>query len=54
VHGDRLLEWSPFGYARRRNRPTSATVTLLTPPSMVQVIRAGYGPPAVHPTAVEG
>ena len=46
----RLLRWSPFGYEEAGARPASATVLALTPPSIVEAIRAGYQP-AVHPTA---
>jgi hypothetical protein len=50
VRGDRLLAWSADGYLRRIRRPKSGTVTLLTPPSIVAVLRAGY-PAEVHPSA---
>src|SRR5207248_7808007 len=45
-----LLAWSPFGYGDRRPAAASATVDLLTPPSIVDVIRTGYAP-TIHPTA---
>jgi hypothetical protein len=45
-----LLEWSPFGYTSRRTLSPDATVMALTPPSIVEVFRAGYRP-AVHPSA---
>jgi hypothetical protein len=44
VRGDSLLAWSP-------GRPKGAEVNLLTPPSMVATIRAGYAP-GLHPSAV--
>jgi hypothetical protein len=44
VRGDRLLDWSPGGYGERRRRPKGATVKVLTPPSTVGAIRAGYVP----------
>jgi hypothetical protein len=50
VQGGALLEWSPAGYAGRRPRPRGASVDVLTPPSVVGVLRAGYRP-HVHPTA---
>ena len=50
LRGRELLEWSPFGYGDRRPADTSATVGLLTPPSIVDVIRTGYTP-TIHPTA---
>jgi hypothetical protein len=48
--GESLLAWSPGGYRERRPRPTGATVTVLTPPATVAVLRAGYAP-EVHATA---
>jgi hypothetical protein len=42
VHGDSLLEWSPVGYVSRRVRPRNTQLTLLTPPSIVAVLHAGY------------
>ena len=51
VHGGGLLPWSPFGYGDRRTMAGSATVRTLTPPSVIDVIRAGYEP-GTHPSAV--
>jgi hypothetical protein len=45
-----LLEWTPAGYAGRLPRPVGVRVDVLTPSSVVAVIRAGYRP-QVHPTA---
>ena len=53
VLGDALLAWSPTGYGRRERRP-SGGATLLTPPSLAAVLRAGWEPAAVpflHPSA---
>jgi hypothetical protein len=50
VRDGELLAWSPFGYEDRRPAIASATVEVLTPPSIVDVIRAGYTP-SIHPTA---
>ena len=44
VLGSELLHWSPFGYTNRRTRPRRATVEVLTPPSIIRVMRAGYEP----------
>jgi hypothetical protein len=44
---DSLLAWSAGGYVRRRARPATGVATVLTPPSTVAVIRAGYRP-VVH------
>jgi hypothetical protein len=49
VHHDALLRWTPAGYTARRPR-TEGAVTLLTPPSLVAVLAAGYTP-APHPSA---
>jgi hypothetical protein len=50
VTGDALLRWTPAGYDERRPARPSARVRALTPPSIVDVIRAGYAP-MLHPTA---
>ena len=42
--GGELLAWSPAGYEQRRPCPKGETVTVLTPPSTVAAIRAGYMP----------
>jgi len=51
VWGDHLTAWSPGGYGKRRRRPQGEAVKVLTPPSTVAAIRAGYVP-KVHPSAV--
>jgi hypothetical protein len=51
VRGDRLLAWSPGGYGERWRRPKDEEVKVLTPPSTVKAIRAGYAPVS-HPSAV--
>jgi len=52
VLGDRLLPWSPSGYGEADSRPRSAA-TVITPPSLVALLRAGWEPcvPLLHPTA---
>jgi hypothetical protein len=50
LQANELLLWSPFGYEGRRPAVASARVQLLTPPSIVEIIRSGYTP-SVHPTA---
>ncbi len=45
-----LLAWSPGGYQERLPRPKGERVTVLTPRSTVDVIRAGYVP-EVHVSA---
>jgi hypothetical protein len=49
----RLLRWSAGGYVRAMPRPTGQVVTVLTPPSIVRTLAAGYVP-AVHPSAEIG
>ena len=44
VLGDALRAWSPAGYAAAGGRP-SGTATLITPPSLVEVLRAGWCTP---------
>ena len=53
VLGPRLFEWTPAGYTERANRPSQQAV-LITPPSLVDVLRAGWQPlvPLLHPSAV--
>jgi hypothetical protein len=45
-----LLRWTPAGYDHRRPLEPTAMVNVLTPPSIVRTIAAGYVP-ALHPTA---
>jgi hypothetical protein len=51
VRGGYLLAWSLGGYSEGRRRPKGAEVKVLTPPSSVAAIRAGYAP-EVHPSAL--
>ena len=50
VLGDSLLLWSDAGYGRRLPRAPSRDVDVLTPRSIVALLRAGYRP-AIHPSA---
>lgn len=50
LRGGMLLRWSPAGYSERRPRPDLADVVVLTPPSIVAVLAAGYRP-LWHPSA---
>ncbi len=50
VLGRELVRWTPFGYTDRAKRPRSGQARLLTPPSTVEAIRAGYEP-CLHPSA---
>ena len=50
VRGRRLLRWTPSGYAKARPRPRAAQADVLTPPSILAVLAAGYRP-LWHPSA---
>jgi len=50
VQGNRLLRWTPEGYSECRPRPKGITIDALTPPSILSVLRRGYGP-LWHPSA---
>jgi hypothetical protein len=54
VLGSQLLLWSAAGYRDRRARPMRGRALQITPPSLVQLLRAGRDPvvPFVHPTAL--
>ncbi len=54
VLGPHLLRWTVAGYASRAARPTRRQVTLITPPSLVAVLRSGWDKrlvPLFHPSA---
>lgn len=42
VLGKQIVEWTEHGYAARRTRPTDGDAEVITPPSNVAVLRAGY------------
>lgn len=44
VREDRLLHWTLAGYAGAQARPRGINVDVLTPPSIVAVLAAGYMP----------
>ena len=46
-----LHHWAPGGYDQHLPRPSSGSVTVLTPRATVSVVAAGYTP-AVHPSAL--
>ena len=52
VRDTSLLRWTPSGYEAPRSRP-GGDVTVLTPPSLVGVLRTGWDPlvPFLHPSA---
>jgi hypothetical protein len=53
VLGGELLHWTAAGYAARTRRPAGVHALVLTPPSLVAVLRAGWQPvvPLLHPSA---
>jgi hypothetical protein len=53
VLGNALLRWTPAGYRGRSARPPRRQVAVITPPSLVGVLRADWRPlvPLVHPSA---
>lgn len=53
VRGDQLLGWSAQGWANPVSRPKGLIVGLLTPPSVVGALQAGYRP-LWHPSATVG
>jgi hypothetical protein len=55
VLGDWLLRWTPAGYEAPTPRPRGRA-TVLTPPSLVAVLGAGWRPvvPLLHPSAEPG
>jgi hypothetical protein len=52
VLGTELLRWTPSGYTERRDRPGSGTAVVITPPSLVAVLRADWNGvvPLLHPS----
>jgi hypothetical protein len=42
VIGDELIDWTHEGYGARRPRPRRGDAEVITPPSSVAVLRAGY------------
>jgi hypothetical protein len=53
VRGAALRRWTPAGYADSRPRAQVARAPLVTPPSLVEVLQAGWegAVPLLHPTA---
>jgi hypothetical protein len=50
VLGDALVTWTTSGYAGRHTRPRTGAADVLTPPSTLAVLRAGY-PVQIDPAA---
>ncbi len=55
VRGDELLRWTAGGYDERVRRPTGGRVVVITPPSLVAVLRSGWESlvPVLHPSAYQ-
>jgi hypothetical protein len=53
VRGDVLCRWTPAGYTEQQTRPLCGQAILVTPPSLVVVLAAGWEPtvPLLHPSA---
>jgi hypothetical protein len=53
VLGRELLSWTPAGYGARSPRPRGAEAVVLTPPSLVDVLRTAWHGvlPLLHPSA---
>jgi hypothetical protein len=53
VLGPRLLRWEPAGYASDVPRPARTQTTVVTPPSLVELLRGGWESalPLIHPSA---
>lgn len=53
VRGDRLLRWTPGGYADHAARPESGDVEVITPPSLLYILASGWSPEItlLHPSA---
>jgi hypothetical protein len=53
VAGASLVRWSAAGYAERERRHPGGTAALVTPPSLVKILRAGWegDVPLLHPSA---
>jgi hypothetical protein len=53
VLGAELLRWTAAGYDARTARPAREQAQLITPPSLTEILRAGWEPavPLLHPSA---
>jgi hypothetical protein len=53
VFGERLLRWTPPGYVAGGSLLRRGQATVLTPPSLVEILRTGWRPsvPLIHPSA---
>jgi hypothetical protein len=53
VHDDELRRWTPAGYTERRRRAGGRRAEVVTPPSLVEILRTDRHPlvPFLHPSA---
>ena len=53
VLGAQLLRWTPTGYVEPVCRPVRERAVLITPPSLISLLSAGWQPlvPLIHPSA---
>jgi len=53
VRGRELLSWTPSGYVGGTARPRRGSARVITPPSLVEMLRRGWDPlvPFLHPSA---
>jgi hypothetical protein len=53
VLADELLRWSPAGYVDRVERPAGGRCDVITPPSLIEILRGDRQPqvPFLHPSA---
>ncbi len=51
-----LLAWTPAGYGTRVTRPVGEIASVITPPSLVAMLRTEWAPlvPLLHPSATAG
>jgi hypothetical protein len=51
----KLLQWTVRGYSARKVRPSGQAAVVITPPSLVALLRKGWSPlvPLIHPSAFD-
>ena len=56
VRGPHLVRWTPAGYVDPEPRPAGTRAVLVTPPSLLAILRAGWdgAVPLLHPSAGGG
>jgi hypothetical protein len=52
VRGKHLMRWTPTGYSESKSRPRGIQADVLTPPSILKVLAAGFAP-RWHPSAAD-